>query len=137
MIRVAGLTVDTTSDSSAASSNIEFGNCYQCWVKNIRSLNANRNHVWLYQSARIEIRDSYFYGTKNAASQSYGVESFMTSDDLVINNIFQHVTAPIMTGTNSGSVFAFNFGIDDFYSVSTWMEQMIWTHDAGVNMVLF
>src|SRR5437879_6900286 len=34
-------------------------------------------------------RSSYFYGTKNAASQSYGVESFMTSDDLVINNIFQ------------------------------------------------
>jgi hypothetical protein len=137
MIGVEGLTVDTTNDGSSASSNIEFGNCYQCWVKNIKSLNANRNHIWLYQTARAEVRDSYFYGTKNAASQSYGVESFMTSDDLIINNIFQHITAPMMTGNNAGSVFAYNFGIDDYYSVSSWMEQTGWTHDAGVGMVLF
>ena len=137
MIGVEALTVDTTNDGSSATSNIEFGNCYQCWVKNIKSLNANRNHIWLYQTARTEVRDSYFYGTKNAASQSYGVESFMTSDDLVINNIFQHITAPLMTGTNAGSVFAYNFGINDYYSVASWMEQTAWTHDAGVGMVLF
>ncbi len=137
MIGVEALTVDTTNDGSAAMTNIEFGNCYACWVKNVKSLNANRNHIWLYQAARAEIRDSYFYGTKNAASQSYGVESFMTSDDLVINNIFQHITAPLMTGNNAGSVFAYNYGTDDYYNVITWMEQTGWTHDAGVGMVLF
>jgi hypothetical protein len=137
MIGVEALTVDSTNDRSSTASNIEFGNCYQCWVKNIKSLNANRNHIWLYQSARIEVRDSYFYGTKNAASESYGVESFMSSDDLVINNIFQHITAPWMIGNNAGSVFAYNFGTDDYYSAAAWMEQSGWIHDAGVGMVLF
>ena len=136
MIGVEGVSVDTSNDSSPAS-NIEFGNCYECWAKNVRSLNANRNHVWLYQAARVQIQNSYFYGTKNAASESYGVESFMTSDDLILNNIFQHITAPMMTGNNAGSVFAYNFGTDDYYDVASWMEQTAWTHDAGVGMVLF
>ena len=30
----------------------------------------NRNHIWLFESARVTIRDSYFYGTLNGASQS-------------------------------------------------------------------
>lgn len=139
MIGVEALTVDTTNDGSSATSNIEFGNCYQCWVKNIKSLNANRNHIWLYQTARTEVRDSYFYGTKNAASQSYGVESFMTSDDLVINNIFQHITCALMTGPSVGSVGAYNYMIDMYYSsVPTWqMWGLNGSHDTGTGMNLF
>src|SRR5437867_10569689 len=75
---------------------------------------------------------------KNAATQSYGVESFMTSDDLVVNNIFQHVTSPIMVGPNSGSVFAYNFMADMAYSIATWMMAGIdASHDAGTGMNLF
>jgi hypothetical protein len=94
--------------------------------------------VWLNQAARIEVRDSYFYGTKNAASQSYGVESFTTSDDLIINNIFQRVTAPIMTGPNTGSVFAYNFLTDMHYTRPSFMIAGIQgSHDAGTGMNLF
>jgi len=94
--------------------------------------------VFLYQSAGIEIRNSYFYGTKNAASLSYGVESFTTSDDLVVNNIFQHITAPIMMGTNAGSVIAYNFMTDMYYFIPTWMMAGIQgSHDAGTGMNLF
>jgi len=59
---------------------VYFYNAYNCWVKNVRSLNSNRNHVWFYQSAHVTARDSYFYGTANAASQSYGAEQFMGAD---------------------------------------------------------
>src|SRR5207245_9212759 len=98
--------------NSTEKSGIAFYIAYKSWLKNVKSLNANRNHVWMQQAARIEVRDSYFYGTKNAASQSYGVESFTTSDDLVVNNIFHHFTTPLMTGPSSGSVFAYNYLID-------------------------
>jgi hypothetical protein len=131
---------DLTLDHSASSetSGVGFQNAYECWIRNVRSLNARRNHVWLNQAARIEVRDSYFYGTKTAATQSYGVESFTTSDDLVVNNIFERVTTPIMVGPSSGSVFAYNYMIDMPYSISTWMMAgIVGGHDAGTGMNLF
>lgn len=133
---VENLTVDHSQSSEM--SGIVFHNAYNGWVKNVKSLNAKRNHVWLNQAARIEVRDSYFYGTKDAASQSYGVESFTTSDALVLNNIFEHVTTPIMVGSSAGCVFAYNFMTDMYYTTPTWMMAGIFGgHDAGTGMNLF
>lgn len=133
---IESLTVDHTS--STETTGIGFSNAYNCWVKDVKSLKARRNHVWLNQAARIEVRNSYFYGTKNAASQSYGVEFYTTSNDLVVNNIFQHVTAPIMMGSSAGSVVAYNFLIDMYYSIPTWMMAGLQgSHDAGTGMNLF
>ena len=108
------------------------------WIKNVRSVNSNRNHVWLYLAMHDTILDSYFYGTKNAASQSYGVEAFMSSSNLIENNIFQHITGPLENnGTAEGSVEAYNYVVDDYYSVSSnWMMSAIWMHGAGSDMVL-
>jgi hypothetical protein len=135
---VEDLTVDHGA-STNDTAGIAFANAYGCWVKNVKSVGPNRNHVWLYQTAHNEVRDSYFYGTKNAASQSYGVESFMTSDNLVVNNIFQHVTTPIMTGPSSGNVAAYNFVTDMFYSSTPlWnMAGIAASHDSGSAMNLF
>jgi len=133
---VENLTLEHTN--STEKSGIAFYIAYKSWLKNVKSLNANRNHVWMQQAARIEVRDSYFYGTKNAASQSYGVESFTTSDDLVVNNIFHHVTTPLMTGPSSGSVFAYNYLIDMYYTIATWMMAgIVGGHHAGTGMNLF
>ncbi len=132
---IENLALDHTN--SGAKAGIIFFNAYEGWVKNVKSLNANRNHVWLYQSARVVVQDSYFYGTLNAASQSYGVELFMTSDDLVLNNIFQHVTTPLLEGNSSGSVLAYNFSLDHYYNVASWMILSIYAHDAGTGMNLF
>src|SRR5262249_12403424 len=78
-----------------------------------------------------------FYGTLNAASQSYGVESWMSSDNLVENNIFQHITAPMMTGNASGTVYGYNYSTDDFYYVSAWMQAGSYFHDSGIGMILW
>jgi hypothetical protein len=135
---VEDLSVDNTDNNSGNRSNIYVIWCYGCWVKNIRDLNSDCNHVWLYQSAHCTVRDSYFYGTRNAASQSYGVESYMGSDNLIENNIFQHITGPLMVnGSASGLVEAYNYSIDDYYSVSlAWMQGSNYTHGAGTDFIL-
>jgi hypothetical protein len=135
---IEDLTLDHSA-STADETGLMIWNAYGCWVKNVKSVSPNRNHIWLYQSAHSEVRDSYFFGTKNAASQSYGVESFMTSDNLVMNNIFQHVTTPIMTGPASGNVTAYNYTLDMYYSVVlNWMMAGTkGSHDTGTGMNLF
>ncbi|HET7100359.1 MAG TPA: hypothetical protein VFJ52_04345, partial [Terriglobia bacterium] len=124
---------------SGEQSGMAFMNAINCWAKGIRSINANRNHIWLYQAAHISVVDSYFYGTQNAASQSYGIEGFMVSDNLIQNNIFQHITASMNdNGPASGDVWAYNFVTDDYYQVSSnWMMAAAWFHSAGTAMDLF
>ncbi|HYL16391.1 MAG TPA: right-handed parallel beta-helix repeat-containing protein [Terriglobales bacterium] len=132
---VENLAMDHTNGGQKAG--LFFLNAYECWVTNVKSLNANRDHVWLYQAARTVVRDSYFYGTQNSSSLSYGVESFMSSDNLVENNIFQHVTAPILMGNSSGTVVSYNFTTNDYYTVGSWQMPGIDAHDAGTGMNLF
>lgn len=135
---VEGVTVDNSNNQSGNRSDIYLIWCNGCWVKNVKDVNSDRNHVWLYQTTHSTVRDSYFYGTKNAASQSYGVESYMGSDNLVENNIFQHITAPLMTGgSTEGTVYGYNYAIDDYYNVSpNWMQGSNYFHAAGNSMVL-
>jgi hypothetical protein len=117
------LSVDNSS--SSATYAIAIKNCNDCWVKGVRSINANRAHVHLQSSPRATVRDNYFYGTLNAATQSYGVEAFPSGDALVENTIFQKVTGPLkMNGDCSGCVLSYNFSVNDDYSPSpTWLNQ--------------
>src|SRR5262249_48877491 len=90
---VEDLSID---NSGSATTSVHFQNAMNCWVRGVRSMTPYRSHVWLMSSSHITVRDSYFYGTVNSASQSYGVEAFPTSDSLVENNMMQHVTSPVM-----------------------------------------
>jgi hypothetical protein len=132
---VENLTADHSNSNE--TSGTMFFNAYQCWMKNIRSIRSNRNHVWLQYSAQVVVRDSYFYGTLNAQNLSYGVEPWQSGDLLVENNIFQSVTTPVLVGNTSGSVFAYNYDINNYYMNPTWqMPGPTWAHDAGVGMNL-
>ncbi len=135
---VEDLSVDNTFNTSGNRSDIYLIWCYDCWVKNVRDLNSDRNHVWLYESAHCTVRDSYFYGTRHAASQSYGVESYMGSDNLVENNIFHHIAGPLMVGGSaSGLVEAYNYAFDDYYAASAnWMQGSNYAHAAGTEYIL-
>ncbi len=134
---VENLSIDSNNSGGMAAIVLLYVS--DCWVKGVKSTNANRSHVWLYQTVHSTVRDSYFYGTQNSASQSYGVEAFSASDNLVENNIFQHVTGPItVNGADTGSVWAYNYAIDDNYSVSAnWMIPSIIAHESGIAMDLF
>jgi hypothetical protein len=135
---------DMSLDYSAAigANGIFFGGVRDCWVKGIRSINSNRAAVWIDMATRITIRDSYFYGTQNAASQSYGIETDSASDILVENNIFQHVTAGMPTGKGAvGTVYGYNYSIDDQYCPGgcpgAWQQASSYHHAAGTDFTLF
>jgi hypothetical protein len=117
--------------SSDGQQGVLFQNVYDSWVKNVRSLYGNRNHIKSLLSHRLTVRDSYFYGTQNAASQSYGVELAESSGILIENNIFQHITAPMVGGTHSGTVFAYNYGFDNYYNVVAWQMATLFGHSVG------
>lgn len=109
------------------------------WVKNVESYNTARGHVMFYLSKNLTIRDSYFDEGQAHASQSYGIEAFISSDALVENNIFHHVTSPIMwNGTMSGNVAAYNYTFDNTYTASAgFMVAGMNLHEGGQDSGLF
>jgi hypothetical protein len=138
-VGVENLTVDVTNASG--QNGIVFMHVSDSWARGVRTINPDRNHYWLWQSMRITIRDSYLYGGQSAHSTSYGVEDFSTGDNLVENNIFQHVTAPLShNGSNTGSVFGYNFAIDDNYTGGGgspgWMIPGVMFHEVGISHLL-
>ena len=130
------MTLDSTSGGSGGA--VALFNCYQCWVKNVRSLYAGRNHVALYYSSHDVIRDNYFYEAQSHHSDSYGIEFEESSDVLVENNIFQQVTAPIMFGQGAGYVIGYNYSVNDVYTGSVaWAMASFYAHNAGNSMGLW
>lgn len=132
---VENLSMDHTV--AAPSSGIQFFNGVNCWAKGVRSIHPNRAHILSLQSARLIIRDSYFFGS-GGASQSYGIEIYPSSDTLIENNIFQTVTAPrVMNASCSGCVIAYNYSINDLYTASAgWLNHSDFMHAGGVDFVL-
>jgi len=138
LVGIENLTYDMTNDGGNGSTGgITFNNVYKCWAKNVRGINGSRNHTWINQSARIEVIDSYFFGTKAGASTSYGVEALNTSDNVIQNNICQHVVACIMVGQDYGSVYAYNYTVDDGYYVTDWMMPLLFQNHDFADMDLF
>ncbi len=135
---VENMTLDGSNSNFSEGSTVSMYDCYQCWVKNVRSLTAGRNHVMLYQSGNDVIRDSYFYGSQSHYSESYVVESEEASSFLIENNIFQQVTNPLMFGQASGAVVDYNLSLGNIYSGATnWMAAAYAVHNAGNEMNLF
>jgi hypothetical protein len=132
---VEDLSMDHTV--AAPQSGIQFFNCVGCWAKGVRSLQPHRAHILSLQSARLIVRDSYFFGS-GGASQSYGIEIYPSSDTLIENNIFHSVTAPrVMNASCSGCVIAYNYSINDFYTASpNWMNHSDFMHAGGIDFVL-
>jgi len=137
-VGIENITLDYNG-STTALAGIELYDCFNCWVQNVASGHANRNHVYPYQSKNVSIINSYFFGTQNETSESYGIEDFISSDLLVQNNVFQQIAAPKIGAGCSGCVFAYNFWINDLYqptTTPTWNETAFLAHDAGNEMQL-
>jgi hypothetical protein len=132
---VEDLTLDYTPDSGTNdNAGIELRRAYQCWVKNVRSMRGNRNSVWIRDgSMQNEVVDSYFVDQKGSASQSYAVEMLgATANNLIQNNICQHIVVCIMTGGSVGSVISYNYMVDDgYYVVGLMMPMLNANHDVN------
>lgn len=126
--------------SSNATYGIQIQMCDGCWVKGVRSLNADNAHINPYLSHGVTIRDSYFYGAKDAASQSYGFEPWMGGNHLWENNIFQHQTSPMVLSGASGVVAGYNYALDDYYcsgGCSGWFQAAMYHHESGSSWILW
>jgi hypothetical protein len=131
------LTIDHSQTS--ANTAINLSNCYQCWVKNVRSVKAARDHVWINSSLNDVVRDSYFYAAQSSGSQSYAVELEESSGVLIENNIFQQTTNPLMFGQSTGTVVGYNYSIDNIYSGGSgqFVQASYAGHNAGNTMNLW
>jgi hypothetical protein len=136
---VESLSIDMTASTGSQSTGILLGLCYDCWVVGTRTVNTIRNHIWIYQSSHCTVANNYMYGTQNSTDESYGIEHYLGSDNLIINNIAQHIVSPtIANGADEGNVYAYNFAIDDYFSTSAgWFMPSYWTHAAATGMDLF
>jgi hypothetical protein len=136
---VEDMTLDHTSTGTNAQAGITFYGAYQCWAKGVKSVKSNRGHVWMFVSMNNVVRDSYFYGTQNSASESYGIETDLSADNLIENNIYEQVAGALTQGTGtSGTVFAYNFEINDgFLNPGTWLQPESIMHASGTHMLLF
>ena len=120
-VGIESLSLDLSSTS--AGGVIFMHHASNAWVKNIRSINASNKHIWMYESTHVTVRDSYFYGTQNAASESYGTDVLNAADILVENNIFQHVAIPMMNEGCVGCVYGYDYAIDDYYTADPQWQQ--------------
>jgi hypothetical protein len=130
----------TAATSVGTFSGIFIGDCYKCWVKGVRSLYSGRDHVWIYQSSHIVVRDSYFYQSVTHSSVSYGVEiGPYSSDNLVENNIFDSDTDsnPSSTAGGAGNVAGYNFTVQTLFTNSPgWFQASDYEHSSGAGLWL-
>jgi hypothetical protein len=130
---IENLSVDGSADGFAT---VGMYDCYQCWAKNVTLLNGARDSIYFRQSAFDVVQDSYFYQAQGHASVSYNIEPSLASGILVVNNIMQQTTEPIMLNGCTGCVFAYNFGVDQIaFPNFTWGAFS--GHSAGNTMNLW
>lgn len=135
---VENMSLDHTNTGSTIYGGIFILNGYQVWAKNIRDINSQHKHVWFYQTIYSTVRDSYFYGSWNAASESYGIDSYDGAYNLVENNMFQHIAIPMIHEGCIGCAEGYNFAIDDNYtSDPNWQQASSYHHSVGDAFILF
>lgn len=136
-VGVENLSIDNTN--CGCYSGFGYTGVRDSWIQNVRDLYGNRANIWFYGTARLTVQNSYLYGTINAASQSYGIETDITGDCLIQNNVAQATVTPWVTGeTTEGCVYGYNFAVNDFYGVNpNWMQSDRYFHSSGVTYTLF
>ena len=112
-------------------------NAYEVWVKGVRSILPQRAHIECYLCSRSTFRDNYLYNNKGAgAAEAYGIEHYQGTDNLIENNICDHVTGCILNNNVSGSVFAYNFSINDTWP-GGFMQPTIIQHGSNTSFNLY
>jgi len=138
---VEDLSMDHTNTSSSIAAGVFVFNGYNNWFKNIRDINSQHKHIWFYQAAANVVRDSYFYGSWNAASESYGIDTYNGADNLIENNIFQHIATGMINEGCVGCVYSYNYAIDDYYTANgaapAWQQFALYGHSVGDAYVLW
>lgn len=113
----ASLTIDGSQVTSGGTNNVSCYNCYQDWIYGVRSYEAQSIHIMFWQSAHNTAMSNYFYGIQGhggSATQSYATDMYTgSSDNLLANNIYQHVAVAMQNEGGMGNVYYYNWCIDN------------------------
>jgi hypothetical protein len=128
----------TLDGSGITGGTLSMFSCYQCWAKNIRFIDGDRNSVLILQNLQSVVRDSYFYAAQSHAATSYNIEIDESSGILIENNIMQQVTAPlVMNDGCTGCVVGYNFAVKTVFADGTWAWPIYGSHNTGNDFNLF
>lgn len=135
---IENLTIDSSAQPEATGGTVEFFAAYKCWLKNVRVISGDAYHVLLWASSNIDILDNYFVGTRNGQSGTYGVDDYnAASNNLIQNNIFQHIPACMISEGGHGSVWAYNYCVDNAYNEIGWLPEAMSMNHGTSAMELF
>jgi hypothetical protein len=127
----------TTALNGGQAAGIRIRNGYGNWVSNVRDINSPHEHVIFYQAAHNTVQNSYFYGSSGTGSSNYGTDTYNGSDNVVINNIFQHMPTTMQQEGCSGCVDAYNFSVDQNYTADPqWQINSSRHHSVGDAFIL-
>ncbi len=132
---VENLTMDT---SAVTASCVVEQTAYNVWVTGVACSTANFFHVYESIVSNSLVSNSYFYWTKNARTESYGIGSDgAVANALYENNIVQGVVDPLNPdGSCAGCVFAYNFAVNDYYSATNYMLPSSAMHAGSTDYIL-
>ena len=138
-VGIEDLSLDNTNGStSGTGQGIGFFNATNSWVSGVRDIKSYRAHVEIEYSNHITVQNSYFFITQNSIDQSYGVDCFAGSDNLIVNNIFQGVSGPQTLNGCIDTVIAYNYTTNNFYQGSAgWIQASTNPHTGGVAQILY
>ncbi len=110
---------------------------YSCWVKNCYLSMLDTSHigyVFMNMCVRPEVRHNYMHDT--GVADRYGIHTRIVGGALVEDNIIDAHSTMLMVNGVSGSVYAYNFGVNLQLNTG-FMVSGITTHGGTPNMCLF
>jgi hypothetical protein len=131
-VGVENLTIlDNSGYDENTAKNLTFATSANCWVKGVKFVRSERYaSVQIHTSTNITIQDCYFFGGVAGHSETYAMDSAAASHCLIQNNIFHQCVVPILIGSMSGSVYAYNYSINNAFDSG--MSPIVGGHTIGV-----
>ena len=140
-VGVENLTVDASNDGSqnagaGAFGTIEFFNAANFWVKNVRSINPYQYAILVDHSTHGSIVDNYLFGSQGTGPNHYMIDLIDdTGYTLVQNNIIQHMLSGVQTEDSSGSVYGYNYLVDQYFDPGSFYGMLSLNHGFSAAML--
>lgn len=131
MVGVENLAIDDSAASTSVGVNdaISLYGAYQWWVSGVKISKCPYWAIEAFQTQHGIVQNSYI--TDSTGGDSYGVRFEGGGHNLIQNNIFTRVFAPIVfDGPSAGDVIAYNFTINDNYQ-SDFLRGSYFEHDVN------
>jgi hypothetical protein len=122
--------------NGASCVTVDYG--YKIWVYGVACNVANIFHVTLDNVSNVLVASSYFYGTLNHSTTSYGIGcQAACAVSLFENNIEQQIVdSEVPAGPCAGCVFGYNFAINAYDTSSAVLFATSTQHAGGTNYIL-